>query len=73
MKNKTGWHRKDKNNEQRDDRKAHVPTSVQPKFSVSCLGGFNSSDYIQLPSIHPYELHNHSLGTMRKVTKLKAN
>ncbi len=34
---------------------------------MSCLGGFNSSDYIQLHSNHPYELHNHSLGTMSKV------
>lgn len=55
------------------NKEAPVPTSVQPKLSVSCLGGFNSSDYIQLPSIHPSELHHHSLGTMREVTKLKAN
>lgn len=27
----------------------------------------------KLPSIHAYELHHHSSGTMSEVTKLKAN
>lgn len=67
MNNKTGWHRKGKNKEQKDDLKAHVPTTCHVWVVLI------SQITFKLPSIYLYELHHHSSGTMSEVRKLKTN
>lgn len=53
---------------------AHVPTSEQPNLKVYHVWVVLIPQItFRLPSIHLYEMHHHSSGTMGEVKKIQKN